>query len=90
MPAPTLAHTDVWYAFYDTINQYGLDKSYVRTIPTSVTSQGCIPLAISRYINNAFAAGARNACAMASNVIVFPVPDHDAEETVTCVLKYYY
>ena len=90
VPAPALAHADVWYAFYDTINRYGLDKSHVPTIPTSVASQGRIPPAISRYINNAFAAGARDARAMASNVTVFPVPDYNAEETAICVLERYY
>ena len=78
------------YSVTDTINRYGLDKSHMPTIPTSVTSQGCIPPAVSRYINNAFAAGARDARAMASNATVFPVPDHDAEETATYVLKRYY
>ena len=90
MPAPALAHTDVWYAFYNAINRYGLDKSHVPTIPTSVTSQGRIPPTVSRYINNAFATGARDARAMASNATVFPVPDYNAEETVTCVLERYY
>ena len=59
-------------------------------IPTSVVSQGRIPLIISRYINNAFAAGVRDARAMALNATVFLVPNHDAEEMVTCVLEYYY
>ena len=90
MPAPALAHADVWYAFYDAINRYGLDKSHVPTIPISVISQGRIPPAVSRYINNAFATGACDARAMVLNVTVFPVPDYDAEETVTCVLERYY
>ena len=90
VPASALAHTDIWYAFYDAINQYGLDKSYVPIIPTSVISQGCIPPAISRYINNAFVAGARDARAMVSNIIVFPMPNYDAKETVTYVLERYY
>ena len=90
VPAPALAHANVWYAFYDTINQYGLDKSHMPTIPTSITSQGRIPLTISRYINNAFTTGARDARAMASNTTVFPMPNHDAKETATCVLERYY
>ena len=90
VPAPALAHADVWYAFYNTINQYGLDKSHVPTIPTSVASQGRIPPAISKYINNAFVIRARDARAMVSNVIVFPVPDYNAKEMVICVLKRYY
>ena len=55
-----------------------------------MASQGCIPLIISRYINNAFATGARDAPAMVSNAIMFPVPDYDAEEIITCVLERYY
>ena len=90
VPAPALAHADVWYAFYDAINRYGLDKSHMPTIPISITSQGCIPPVISRYINNAFATGARDARAMALNATVFPMPDYNAEETVTYVLKRYY
>ena len=38
VPAPTLAHADMWYAFYNAINRYGLDKSHVPTIPISVIS----------------------------------------------------
>ena len=90
VPAPALAHEGVWYALYDAINQQSLDKSHVPTIPSSVASQGRIPSPVSRYINNAFAAGARDARAMALNATVFPVPDHDAEETATCVLGRYY
>ena len=90
VPAPALAHADVWYAFYNAINRYGLDKSYVPIIPTFVTSQGRIPPAVSRYINNAFTTRARNARAMVLNTTVFPVPDYNAEETVTYVLKRYY
>ena len=59
-------------------------------IPISVISQGCIPPVISRYINNAFTIGARDARTMVLNVTVFPVPDYNAEETAICVLKRYY
>ena len=90
VPAPALAHADIWYAFYNTINRYGLDKSHMPIIPTSIISQGCIPPIISKYINNAFITGARDARAMALNAIVFPVPNYNAEETATCVLKRYY
>ena len=90
VPALALAHADIWYAFYNAINRYGLDKSYVPTIPMSVVSQGRIPPVISRYINNAFVAGARDARVIVLNVTVFPVPDYNAEETVTCVLECYY
>ena len=90
VPASALAHADVWHAFYDTINRYGLDKSHVLTIPTSVISQGYIPPAISRHINNTFAARARDTRIIISNVIVFPMPDYNAKEIVTYVLKYYY
>ena len=90
VPAPTLAHADMWYAFYDAINQYGLDKSYVPTIPISMISYGCIPLAVSRYINNAFAARARDARTIVSNATVFPVPNYDTEEITIYVLERYY
>ena len=90
VPVLALAHADVWYAFYDAINRYGLDKSYVLTIPIFVVSQGCIPPAVSRYINNAFAIGACDARATGLNITMFLVPDYDAEKTVTCVLECYY
>ena len=38
VPALALAYADVWYAFYNAINRYGLDKSHVSTILTFMIS----------------------------------------------------
>ena len=38
VPTPALAHADIWYAFYDAINRYGLDKFHVPTIPIFMVS----------------------------------------------------
>ena len=90
IPAPALAYADVWYAVYDAINQHGLDELNVPTMPASVTAQGRIPPAVSRYINHAFAAGTKDARTASSSQTAFPVPDHDTEAVATCVLERYY
>ena len=92
VPVPPLAHANVWVAFYDAINQHGLEKAHVPTIPAVVSSQGRIPPAVSRYINHAFAAGTRDARATLPlpKPSEFPVPDHDTEDVATCVLERYY